>query len=87
MGGQDSPRALPFCAVVGIIAAFVGAPFPFVNDAYMATGIIWFVLFIGGIILPLLTGVMLNQMQENQRPFANSFANLSYNLLGYAPAP
>ena len=30
---------------------------------------------------------MLSTVKEEQRPQANSFANLSYNLLGYFPAP
>ena len=44
-------------------------------------------LFSGGFILPQATGIMLTSVNEYQRTSANSLANLSYNLLGYAPAP
>ena len=44
-------------------------------------------LFSGGFILPQATGIMLSSVNEYQRTSANSLANLSYNLFGYAPAP
>ena len=33
------------------------------------------------------TGVMLTQVEPEMRTLANSLANVSYNLLGYFPAP
>ena len=49
--------------------------------------LIWLLLFFGGSILPPVTGIMLNTVQESKRTSANSIANLCYNLLGYLPAP
>ena len=37
--------------------------------------------------MPAGTGIMLNQVPQNMRTVCNSIANLSYNLLGYVPAP
>ena len=37
--------------------------------------------------MPQATGIMLTSVNEYQRTSANSLANLSYNLFGYAPAP
>lgn len=34
-----------------------------------------------------MTGMMLNTVEGTQKTTANSLANLSYNLLGYLPAP
>lgn len=61
--------------------------FPFVNNGFLAFGIVWIVLFIGGVILPIMTGVMLLTVEDELRPEANAFANLMYNLIGYLPAP
>ena len=36
---------------------------------------------------PTLQGVMLSQVDNEMKPQANSIANLSYNLIGYFPAP
>ena len=38
-------------------------------------------------ILPNLTGIMLDSVEPKLKTRANSIANLSYNLLGYFPAP
>lgn len=44
-------------------------------------------LFLGGFILPILTGILLTIVEPSERTIANSIANLSYNLFGYLPAP
>jgi hypothetical protein len=38
-------------------------------------------------VMPVATGIMLNQVPQNLRTVCNSVANLTYNLLGYVPAP
>ena len=44
-------------------------------------------MFFGGAVLPSITGIMLNTIDGNLKTTANSLANLSYNLIGYLPAP
>jgi hypothetical protein len=44
-------------------------------------------LFGGGFIMPVGTGIMLNQLPAHMKTVGNSVANLSYNLFGYVPAP
>ena len=44
-------------------------------------------LFTGGLCVPVLTGYMLNTVPRNLQTEANSIANLTYNLLGFFPAP
>jgi hypothetical protein len=48
---------------------------------------LWLVLFFGGFLLPPVTGIMLNSVEDYKRTSANSLANLAYNLFGYLPAP
>ena len=73
--------------MVGFLAMLVAVPFPFINNGWVAFSVVWFVLFFGGIILPIMTGVMLLTVDDELRPEANAFANLCYNLIGYLPAP
>lgn len=47
----------------------------------------WFLLFFGGAILPALTGILLNTVEQNQKTVANSIAYLAYNLFGFLPSP
>ena len=72
---------------MAFVATVVSLPVPFL-DSFMAVIILmWILLFCGGFILPILTGIMLNSVHFHERTVANSLANLSYNLLGYLPAP
>ena len=72
---------------MGVLAVLSALPIPFLTNFYHFVTLIWFLLFFGGFVLPPITGIMLNSVSEYQRTSANSFANLSYNLFGYAPAP
>lgn len=87
LGGYRSSKALPLCLVTGILAMVVSLPIPFSNNYKVSIGLMWLLLFFGAFILPTLTGVMLSKVRPEDRPVANSLANLSYNLFGYFPAP
>jgi hypothetical protein len=72
---------------MGFLATVVALPIPFIDDFTMVIVLMWALLFCGGFILPILTGILLNSVGLYERTVANSLANLSYNLLGYLPAP
>lgn len=48
---------------------------------------IWVGLFLGGIMLPIYQGVMLENVEDHLKAKSMSLAQLSYNLLGWLPAP
>jgi sugar phosphate permease len=60
---------------------------PMVDSFEVFGYLMWFILFFGGLVLPSITGIMLNSVHENERTSANSIANMCYNLFGYLPAP
>ena len=64
-----------------------GLPVPYLNNFYLVIILIWLLLFFGAMILPILTGIMLDSVDLNLKTRANSIANLVYNLFGYFPAP
>jgi hypothetical protein len=87
VGGYGSPQVLGISCLMAFLATVVSLPIPFL-DSFMAVIILmWILLFCGGFILPILTGILLNSVGFYERTVANSLANLSYNLLGYLPAP
>jgi len=86
-GGFDSVYAIPSCMFFGIISVISAIFVPMSNDFKVLILLIWIMLFCGGYILPITTGVMLNSVENNLRPQANSMANFCYNLFGYLPAP
>ena len=71
---------------MGIFAFMCTIPIPF-GDITIFSIFMWLLLFFGGALVPPITGIMLNSVPETQRTSANSFAQMTYNLIGYLPAP
>jgi len=87
LGGYNSKSALILTMVVSALCVCSAAPIAFLNSFPAFVALLWFLLFFGGSILPCMTGIMLNTVDKRLKTAANSIANLSYNLLGYLPAP
>ena len=87
LGGYNSRKALIITSIVSILCLFCSVPVPFCTEFAQIVVLLWFLLFFGGAILPAMTGIMLNTVEQELKTTANSLANLSYNLLGYLPAP
>lgn len=64
-----------------------GMPVPFCETMHYMGLFLWLLLFFGGFMTPQVIGIMLNSVEENKRISANSLAQLSFNLIGYLPAP
>lgn len=56
-------------SVIGIGSAVL---IPFVEEFYVATSLLWIVLFFGGAMMPGLTGIMMISVSPYLRPFGNS---------------
>lgn len=86
-GGHSNRYPLIFAFFAGLIALVAAIPMTWVDDPLVAISLVWVVLFTGAFILPIMTGVMLTCVEQDYKSHANSMANMSYNLLGYLPAP
>ena len=86
-GGFRAKKTLFLSCIIAAGCLLCAFPIPFVTVFWIFIILLWFLLFFGGFILPALTGIMLNTVNEEQKAIANSLANLCYNLLGYLPAP
>jgi len=87
LGGYNSKRSLYLTCGIASLCLFCAVPIPFVTNFIAFVALLWLLLFCGGFILPSLTGIMLNTVEQHLKTTANSFANLNYNLLGLLPAP
>jgi sugar phosphate permease len=87
IGGYNSPLALPLCMISGSLACLFGIPIPFIKDFYVFIIFLWIQLFFGSFLLPSITGLMISSAPKRHKAIANSFAFISYNLIGYIPAP
>lgn len=87
LGGYNSEKALNLTCIIAVFCLICAVPIPFIDNFFVVSGLLWFLLFFGGSILPCMTGIMLNTVDQSLKTTANSLANLSYNMLGYLPAP
>ena len=87
IGGHESPVAIPSCVLSALMCALISVLVPFCNTTKSVCFLLWVMLFLGGYMLPLVTGIMLGQVDQDHKAKANSLANLCYNLIGYMPAP
>ena len=86
-GGYNTREAQRLQCVLGACAVACAVPIPFFTNFWIPGALFWLLLFFGGAVLPPVTGIMLNSVNELHRTSANAVANLAYNLLGYLPAP
>mmetsp|Transcript_16621 Transcript_16621/g.28326 ORF Transcript_16621/g.28326 Transcript_16621/m.28326 type:complete len:236 (+) Transcript_16621:1764-2471(+) len=87
LGGYTAQKSLYSCCAVSIFCVCCSLPIPFISEFYGIVVLLWFLLFFGGGMLPCMTGAMLSTVDQELKTTANSLANLSYNLLGFLPAP
>ena len=62
-GGYNTIKAQKLQCYLGILAVVFALPIPFVSFRWFAV-CLWLVLFFGGAILPPVTGIMLNSVNE-----------------------
>ena len=87
IGGYNSPKSFRALLLLSMIGGLFALPTPFSSVKLSLYSLIWTTLFIGAFMLPTMTGVMLNSVDESLKTTANSLATLGYNLFGFLPAP
>lgn len=88
-GGYNHPKSMLVTAAVSVCAVLVSGPAGFIpsNLFYVQVFLLWCLLFTGGFMVPNMTGMMLNTVDEHLKTSANSLANLAYNIFGFLPSP
>jgi MFS family permease len=87
VGGYESNNALRLGLFLAFVSGGVAFPLPFLNDFYPVLMFLWLYLFVGGMLVPLVTGIYLANVEEENRTKASGLANIMYEALGYSPAP
>jgi hypothetical protein len=54
---------MPVACVSAFFAVLACLPIPFIDDFYICISILWVLLFFGGFMLPILTGILLNSVE------------------------
>lgn len=87
LGGFRSRTALLMTILVAILCFISAFPIPFMDEFIPFVVCLWFLLFFGGYMMPALSGIMIELIPDDLKAVGNAIANLSYNLLGFLPAP
>ena len=80
-------KSLIFCSVLGFLASVCSIPAPCTLNLFYFIILMWFILFFGGGIVPILTSIIINSVPKNLITSANSLTNFTTNALGYLPSP
>lgn len=89
IGGYNDPRCMRVTAAVSVFAVIASAPAGFIPASIFVLQVVllWCLLFAGGFIMPNITGMMLNTVEEHLKTSANALANMCFNVFGFLPSP
>lgn len=74
MGGYQTKRCLRCIVIMTWVGVCATLPMPFLDSFFWFFALLWFVLFVGGFILPAITGTMLTTVEDKLRGSANSIS-------------
>jgi hypothetical protein len=86
-GGYEHKNGLRLALFFAILSGVISIPIPFIDNFYLLAVNLWFYLYLGGILVPLMTGVYLANVEVEYRTKSSSMANIFYEAFGFAPAP
>jgi hypothetical protein len=59
VGGYENPNAMKLALLIGIACGCIAMPLPYFDNFYIVILDLWIYLFMGGLLVPLITGVYL----------------------------
>ena len=86
-GGYKSHVAMNIMQVMSLMGIVVVLPMPFLNNFPLFGSLLWLCFFIGGFIMPTLTGLLLSSVSDHLRGPANALSQFGQNAFGLMPAP
>ena len=87
IGGYEHKHSITYSFALAFIAGCFALAVPLVGDVEHFVFLLWLVLFFGGGVLPVITGIIISCLPKHLAASGNSFTILIGNLLGYLPAP
>ena len=85
--GYTSKYTLPFCLVLAGICYGAATFIPVYNTMMPVIAHIWFLLFFGGMLLPITNGRLLSLVSKRHLIHSQSLCFMCYNMFGWLPSP
>jgi MFS transporter, Spinster family, sphingosine-1-phosphate transporter len=67
VGGYEHKNALRLGLFLAILSGVIALPIPFIDNFYLIAVNLWFYLYIGGLLVPLMTGTFLANVEVEYR--------------------
>jgi MFS transporter, Spinster family, sphingosine-1-phosphate transporter len=74
LGGYQGKHALLFCLGLALCAVLIAMPVVFVDNFWLLFVLLWLDFFVGGAMLPTLTGLMISSIPTKMRNIGSSVA-------------
>ena len=87
IGGYDKKNSMLFCLIFAFFASIFAFFVPLTRNINLFIFLLWLVLFFGGGIVPIMTGISISVLPRTLQVSGNSLQSLTSNLFGYLPAP
>jgi hypothetical protein len=72
-----------FCCRSATLGCACTVPITSFHNIYAVVSLLWMVLFCGGVVLPVCSGIIVSIVPRYHRPVSSSLALVVFNLLGY----
>lgn len=87
IGGYEQKHSILYTVILSVLACLCAVLVPLISDVFSFIVLLWLVLFFGGGILPVITGIIITSLPKSLAAPGNSVTTLFGNLFGYLPAP
>jgi MFS family permease len=87
VGGYDSEKAIYIPLVTSFFVCVIANIVPLTTNLFIFVPFFWIYLFLGSVLLPVTSGIILVSVDKKYAGSANAVSALIYNILGRLPGP
>ena len=87
LGGYDTEKAIYIPLITSFLVCILANIIPLTSNLYVFIPLFWTYLFLGSVLLPVVSGIILVSVDKKFAGSASSVSTLLYNILGRLPGP
>ena len=87
LGGYDTEKAIYIPLVTSFLVCILANIIPLTSNLYVFIPLFWTYLFLGSVLLPVVSGIILVSVDKKFAGSVSSVSTLLYNILGRLPGP
>ena len=87
LGGYDTEKAIYIPLITSFLVCILANIIPLTSNLYVFIPLFWTYLFLGSVLLPVVSGIILVSVDKKFAGSVSSVSTLLYNILGRLPGP